>query len=489
MAADNPYLEEWEKVRWLADSIAKLKAQVQEMQAGACELEARIANLPYDPDEDGDDRNESDRNYCYDRLYEIQSQISRAESMMEEEKADAMNMAGSYRQQAGEYQQRALHASNAGSGFQRLEGFRFGASAAKSGASLTGQRAAHYEDHAAVLNDLATSAEQAACGYYTGEPSANIRERGTLRIEKPDLPGGAAGENGNPYQQNNRSVRSTGGRTGKGIAAAAGLAWLKAEGLTGGDESGAELSQAAHGSVYMADSKVKGNITASHADAMLAGKWGMAQKEIREYRDENDLVWVKKRDTVELLPRNIAEEYGKKDILKENKAKLDGKKYYYDDNGILYRVENDLMPNSEYKLNGYRFRTDEQGRIVSAKGKLHLKERKNRLSIKDSIENIGKGDQKMGDDRGHLIADQFDGPSGMENLIPQDAFINRVDFKNYEGELAKKVEEGKDVRIEVEPIYEENSRRPIALIVVAVIDGEGSRKGTLFFNKQEEQEE
>lgn len=149
-------------------------------------------------------------------------------------------------------------------------------------------------------------------------------------------------------------------------------------------------------------------------------------------------------------------------------------KCYNDDNGRLYRVGNELEPECEYEIHGYNYKTDDLGRIVSAEGKLHIKDRENRLPIRDTIENIGKGDQRESDDRGHLIGDQFDGGNGLENMVPQDANINRNDFRNFENELAKEVKAGNDVRNKVEPIYEGDSRRPIALVVTYSIDGEES---------------
>lgn len=163
---------------------------------------------------------------------------------------------------------------------------------------------------------------------------------------------------------------------------------------------------------------------------------------------------------------------------------VDGKTYYYDDNGKLYRVENELAPNTQYEINGYKYKTDNQGRIVSAEGTLHMKEREGRLPIKDSIEDIGKGDQREGDDRGHLIGDQFDGSNGLENMIPQDANINRNDFKNFENELAKEVKDGKEVTVKIEPIYDDESRRPEAIVVTYSIDGEENVR--IFPNGQEE---
>lgn len=157
-----------------------------------------------------------------------------------------------------------------------------------------------------------------------------------------------------------------------------------------------------------------------------------------------------------------------------HKEVVDGKTYYYDANGNLYRIDDDLLPNTEYEINGYKYTTDDKGRIISAEGDLHLKDRKGKLPIKDSPEAVGKGDQKDTDDRGHLIGDQFDGSNGLENLVPQDSDINQKDFKNFENELAKEVKAGKTVHVKVEPIYEGDSHRPSAIVVTYSIDGEES---------------
>ena len=150
---------------------------------------------------------------------------------------------------------------------------------------------------------------------------------------------------------------------------------------------------------------------------------------------------------------------------------VDGEKYYYDSCGNLYRVDDQLLPNSTNEINGYTYKTDELGRIISAEGKLHLKDDRDKLKIRDSMEVVGKGDQRDSDDRGHLIGDQFDGSNGLENLVPQDSNINRVDFKNFENALAKEVRAGNDVQVKVEPIYDSDSRRPNAILVTYAING------------------
>lgn len=153
---------------------------------------------------------------------------------------------------------------------------------------------------------------------------------------------------------------------------------------------------------------------------------------------------------------------------------IDGKKYYYDDKGKLYRCDDELAPNTEYELHGYKYKTDDKGRIISSEGTLHIKNHDGKLQIKDSMDKIAKGDEKKGDQRGHLIGDQFDGSNGLENMIPQDADVNMKDYKNFENELAKEVKSDKEVTVKIEPVYEGSSRRPEAIVVTYSIDGKES---------------
>lgn len=150
---------------------------------------------------------------------------------------------------------------------------------------------------------------------------------------------------------------------------------------------------------------------------------------------------------------------------------------YYDDNGELYRIGNELLPDTQYEINGYTYKTDELGRIISAE------EHDGRLTIKDSLSDIGKGDQREGDQRGHIIGDQFDGSNGLENMIAQDAGVNIKDYKNFENELAREVKEGKKVEVQIEPEYEGNSGRPDRIIVTYTIEGKENIR--IFSNQRE----
>lgn len=158
--------------------------------------------------------------------------------------------------------------------------------------------------------------------------------------------------------------------------------------------------------------------------------------------------------------QGLEEKYGKQQIT-----------LYKDDKGNLYRVNNTMLPNRNYELNGYRYKTDGLGRRILAEGILHEKERNKRLLIKDRMEAIGQGDEKPTDDRGHLIGDQFDGSNGMENMIPQDSEVNQKDFKALENQLARQVKAGKEVYLKIQPKYQRDSFRPIAIVVTFTIDG------------------
>ena len=71
--------------------------------------------------------------------------------------------------------------------------------------------------------------------------------------------------------------------------------------------------------------------------------------------------------------QDIPQEIGEKNNLQLNTVyEVDGAKHYTDDNGEVYRVNNDLVADNAYEINGYKYETDDQGRIVSAEGKLQL---------------------------------------------------------------------------------------------------------------------
>ena len=143
----------------------------------------------------------------------------------------------------------------------------------------------------------------------------------------------------------------------------------------------------------------------------------------------------------------------------------------YNDYGKAHRNGDELLPNNDYSINGYKYSTNELGRVSFVEGNLHIKAHEGRMPIKDSLETIGKGHEQIGDDREHLIGDQFGGSNSLENMIPQKAGINRVSFRNLENQLSKEVKAGNSVYVKIEPVYDGVSHRPSDLAVQYDING------------------
>lgn len=158
-------------------------------------------------------------------------------------------------------------------------------------------------------------------------------------------------------------------------------------------------------------------------------------------------------------------------------------KEYLDDNGIKYREGDTLLPNNEFEVNGYKYKTDDKGRVVSAEGQLQVKDHEGRRDM-DPRSSVDKGDMRKTDDRGHLIADRFNGSGGIENLVPMDSDLNQHgDYMKMENTLADAMQDGAKVELKVEPIYDSNSTRPSEFRVTYSIDGE--KEVAVFKNESE----
>lgn len=194
---------------------------------------------------------------------------------------------------------------------------------------------------------------------------------------------------------------------------------------------------------------------------------------------------IKKRSTVDRL-KNMADHLigyeSKEQKPKPNEAKNavpinpdkliePADKEYRDDNGEVYRIGNELLPNNKYVESEYSYRTDPKGRVKSAEGQLQLN-KEPRKQISDSMETIGKGDQKEGDQKGHLIGDRFGGGNGLENIVAMDGRVNQSDYKRIENTCAKALESGHEVYLKVVPKYKTSSNRPTSFRIIYTIDGE-----------------
>lgn len=156
---------------------------------------------------------------------------------------------------------------------------------------------------------------------------------------------------------------------------------------------------------------------------------------------------------------------------------------YRDDNGKKYRMDNSVVPNSSFFINGYEYRTDSEGRTILVKGKLKIKDNIERKNISDKISIIGRGKQEDDDERGHLIADNFGGGNGMENLTAQNAKLNRSEIKKLEEELESYMtKEGKKVDLTIKVLYPSDSFRPQKYVYIYSVDGVKYSK--VFRNKE-----
>ncbi|MQR94657.1 T7SS effector LXG polymorphic toxin [Fictibacillus phosphorivorans] len=128
-----------------------------------------------------------------------------------------------------------------------------------------------------------------------------------------------------------------------------------------------------------------------------------------------------------------------------------------------------LKPNVEYTTKeGYKYVTDDIGRITTAEAKLELGKGKRNSYAQRTI---GREDRLTNDDGGHLIASIFKGSGEIDNLVPMNSTLNRSEYKTLENTWKKALEEGKEVIIKVKPIYEGQSTRPSEFKINYSLDG------------------
>ena len=150
-----------------------------------------------------------------------------------------------------------------------------------------------------------------------------------------------------------------------------------------------------------------------------------------------------------------------------------------DDNGKTYSQNGDLVPNNEYRLNGYTYRTDEMGRITQVDGKIQLPQEK---VDRDNLPEIK--DRRETDHKGHLIAHELGGADTEGNLVSMDGKLNQGEYRKMENEIKRNVEEGKDVRVNIEAEYRDDSHRPSSFNMSIDIDGEHTEK--VFINESKQ---
>lgn len=143
--------------------------------------------------------------------------------------------------------------------------------------------------------------------------------------------------------------------------------------------------------------------------------------------------------------------------------------YETDDNGNIYKKNGELLPDIEYTVNGNIYKTDERGNKISCDAWPEYTENGLR-NIKEQRE-AGGEERQDGDDGGHIIARMLGGAEGDENLVAMRRTINRGDYKKMENEIAKALQEEKQVTVHIDLEYGEDSTRPSKIRAQYIIDG------------------
>ncbi|WP_239928902.1 DNA/RNA non-specific endonuclease [Photobacterium sanguinicancri] len=149
-------------------------------------------------------------------------------------------------------------------------------------------------------------------------------------------------------------------------------------------------------------------------------------------------------------------------------------------------LNKDLQSNAIYKVGNYTYRTDDLGRVKSVSGELDLsKVDRNTYQQAKAGKSHGIKDGLIDDEGGHLIASIFKGPGEQINYAAMDGNLNKGAWKRMENKWAKalKGDPPKKVEVEINAIYDGDSKRPSTFDVFYEIDG--VEKFVSFKNKPE----
>ena len=126
-----------------------------------------------------------------------------------------------------------------------------------------------------------------------------------------------------------------------------------------------------------------------------------------------------------------------------------------------------LKENIVYESKGYYYQTDELGRINAAQGDLRLE--KGMRNKGDQLK-AGYDDRLPGDHGGHLIAQIFGGSGELDNLVAMDAIVNNSNYKIVENKWKKALQEGKEVQVTIDLVYDGTNKRPKEFNINYIID-------------------
>ena len=128
---------------------------------------------------------------------------------------------------------------------------------------------------------------------------------------------------------------------------------------------------------------------------------------------------------------------------------------------------NNPEPNTRYIVDGNKiYDTDHLGRVVRVEATLKLD-----TLDRNTYQQLKVGKQGIeGDEGGHLIASILNGSGEKINLLPMNSNLNRSLWKKLENGWAKSLQEGKTVKVKIEPVYQGTDIRPIKFKISYSID-------------------
>jgi len=125
-------------------------------------------------------------------------------------------------------------------------------------------------------------------------------------------------------------------------------------------------------------------------------------------------------------------------------------------------------PNTVYKVDGNKtYHTDELSRTTSVSATLDLSKNDRNGYQQCKAGKCGN----TGDEGGYLIASIFNGPEEKLNLVFIGGNLNKGAWKSMENSWANALKDGKNVEVNIQPIYFGNNIRPDRVIVKYSIDG------------------
>lgn len=153
--------------------------------------------------------------------------------------------------------------------------------------------------------------------------------------------------------------------------------------------------------------------------------------------------------------------------------------FKFDDLADLNRAANNPHPGVIYQYKGMQWSTDDLGRTALVRGKLKLGAGGRDPKLQRDIGNApGTKDSDVGF---HLIGDSLGGPTNKLNVLPGNgkpiddglANLNQGEYSKMERSLRGALKDGKDVEVELTPVYNTGnvSTRPDRFVVNTYVDG------------------